>query len=112
MPDDQRVAMFAQTKCYDSALKEYGRLVAELDSLNLSAEERRKVAQLEDKKKDLKNVWSQPNTAGIDIKSGEVIAENIEVYNKVLGKLEVITESVKQINQVLRELIAQPRGIG
>ncbi len=55
---------------------------------------------------------SNPNTAGIDLKPGEIITENEEVYIRVLAKLELVTEGVKQINQELRSLIGKRRSNG
>ena len=103
--------MLEQTKCFSLAIEESERLIAQLDTQILPSEERQRLEKLKVKRMALEKILSDsnPNTAGIDFKPGEVITENEEVYIRVLAKLELITEGVKQINQELRGLITKPR---
>ncbi|MBF6569342.1 MAG: hypothetical protein IVW54_10765 [Candidatus Binataceae bacterium] len=109
MSNDQE-SVLAQEKRRQEAVKEHRKLVATLENLSLSPYERRRLKKLKDRSSKIeKEVWSEPNTAGISFQLGEVIIDNVEVRMKVLARLERSTEGIEQINQALQEMISQYR---
>jgi len=101
-----RAALSAQMEAHENAFKQYFQLLKELEQYNIPTVERGFGQRLKAKVENTtKRAWSVPNTEGIDFKPDEIISENVEVYMRVLGKMEVITEAVNQVNAELKKLV-------
>jgi hypothetical protein len=105
-----RSALRAQIVAHENAFNQYFQLLKELERYNLPTIEHQFVERLKAQvEKTTERAWSVPNTAGIDFKPDEVITENVEVYMRVLGKTELITEAVNQVNAELEKLVVKAR---